>query len=119
MGLLETITGRKPEAPAIDLSEVYDASIRDLPEPRFPGHDQALAKAIQDYTAPENVRKTEIFKFEGAKMREPDFYLPSYWIASYHMERRNYQPAIEILKDGIAKARTKSVLCRRLGECYL
>jgi TPR repeat protein len=118
MGLLETITGHKGKVPAIDLNDVYDISIKDLPETRFPSFDQALAQAIQDYTAPENVRKTEIFQFEAARLREPDFYLPYYWIASYHMDRKNYLPAIEVLREGIAKARTKGVLCRRLGECY-
>jgi TPR repeat protein len=118
MGLLDTITGHKAKAPAIDMSEVYDASIKDLPEPRFPAFDEALAKAIQDYTAPENVRKGEIFQFEAAKLREPDFYLPYYWIATYHMSHKNYQPAIDVLREGIRQARTKSVLCRRLGECY-
>jgi hypothetical protein len=118
MGLLDTITRRKPEVQAIDLSEVYDASVRDLPEPRFPGFDKALTKAIKDYTEPDNVRKTEIFQFEEAKRREPDFFLPYYWIATYNMSHKNYQPAIDVLREGIEKARTKSVLCRRLGECY-
>jgi hypothetical protein len=119
MGLLETITGREAKVPAMDLKEVYDASVRDQPEPRVPGFDKALTKAIQDYTAPENVRKMEIFQFGEAKRREPDFYLPYYWIASHNMERKNYRPAIDVLHEGIREARTKSVLCRRLGECYL
>jgi hypothetical protein len=119
MGLLDTITRREAKAPPIDLKEVYDASIKDLPEPRIPGFDKVLTKAIRDYTAPENVRKTEIFQFEEARRREPDFYLPYYWIATYHMEHKNYRPAIDALHEGVAKARTKSILCRRLGECYL
>lgn len=118
MGLLENFTGREPGGPAIEVSEAYDASVRDLPEPRFPGFDKALTKAIKDYTEPENVRKTEIFQFEEAKRREPDFFLPYYWIATYHMEHRNYQVAADVLREGIEKARTKSILCRRLGECY-
>jgi hypothetical protein len=118
MGLLDIITGHKEKAPAIDLSEVYDASVKDLPEPRFPGFDEALTKAIQDYTTPENVRKNEIFQFEAARLREPDFYLPYYWVATYNMDHKNYQPAIDVLHEGIEKARTKSILCRRLGECY-
>jgi hypothetical protein len=118
MGLLDTIAGRRAEAPAIDLREVYDAAIKDLPELRVPGFDQKLAKAVQDYAAPENVRKTEIFQFEDAKRREPDFYLPYYWIATYHMDRKNHQAALDVLHEGIERARTKSILCRRLGECY-
>jgi len=118
MGLLDTITRRESKAPAIDLKEVYDASIRDLPEPRVPGFDKVLSKAIRDYTSPENVRRTEIFQFEEAKRREPDFYLPYYWIATAHMKYKNYPAAIEVLQEGIREARTKSVLCRRLGECY-
>jgi tetratricopeptide (TPR) repeat protein len=118
MGLLEVFKGDKPEAPAIDLREVYDATIKDLPDPRFPSHDQALAKAIQDYLAEDNVRKSEIFRFEEARHREPDFYLAYYWIATYHMGMKNYQQAIEVLKDGIAKSLIKSPLCRRLAECY-
>jgi TPR repeat protein len=100
------------------MSEVYDASVKDLPEQRTPGFDKALTKAIHDYTEPENVRKTEIFRFEEAKRREPDFYLPYYWIATYNMERKNYQVAVDVLREGIRQARTKSILCRRLGECY-
>ncbi len=119
MGLLDTITRRKERAPSVDLEEVYDASIKDLPEPRFPGFDEALTEAIRDYTDMENVRKHEIFQFEAAKLHEPDFYLPYYWIASYHMDHKNYPSAIGVLRDGIEKSRTKSVLCRRLGECYL
>jgi tetratricopeptide (TPR) repeat protein len=119
MGLLDTITRREAKGPAIDLKEVYDASIKDLPEPRFPGWDEALTQAVNDYTIPENVRKTEIFQFEAARLREPDFYLPYYWIATYNMERKNYRSAIDVLHEGIRQARTKSVLCRRLGECYL
>jgi TPR repeat protein len=118
MGLLDTIIRKEARAPDIALKEAYDASIKDLPEPRVPGFDRVLTKAINDYTSPENVRKTEIFQIEEARRREPDFYLPYYWIASYHMEHKNYMPAIEILQEGIAKSRTKSVLCRRLGECY-
>lgn len=119
MGLLEMITGRKRDEPAIDMNEVYDVSIKDLPETRFPGFDQALTKAIQDYTTPEAVHRNEIFQFEAARLREPDFYLPYYWVATYHMDHKNYRSAIDVLQEGIAKARTKSVLCRRLGECYL
>jgi tetratricopeptide (TPR) repeat protein len=118
MGLLDTITRREAKAPAIDLKDVYDASIKDQPEPRFPGFDEALTQAINRYTSLENVRKTEIFQFEAARLREPDFYLPYYWVASYHMDHKNYQTAIEVLHEGIRQARTKSVLCRRLGECY-
>jgi hypothetical protein len=118
MGLLDTITRRDARAPAIDLTEAYDASIKDLPEPRVPDFDKALTKAINDYTAPENVRKTEIFQFEEAKRREPDFYLPYYWIATYHLERKNHPAALDVLHEGIDRARTKSILCRRLGECY-
>ena len=116
MGLLDT--KRKREVPAIEMSEVYDASVNDLPEPRSPGFDRALTKAIQDYTTPENVRKMEIFRFEEARRREPDFYLPYYWIATCHMEHRNYPMAVDVLREGIRQARTKSILCRRLGECY-
>jgi hypothetical protein len=118
MGLLDIITGRKEQAPAIDLALVYDTSVKDLPEPRFPGFDEALTKAIQDYTSLDNVRKNEIFQFEAARLREPDFYLPYYWIATYHMNHKNYQSAIDVLHEGIEKSRTKSILCRRLGECY-
>jgi tetratricopeptide (TPR) repeat protein len=118
MGLLDMITKHKPEVPAIDLSEVYDASIKDLPEPRPPGFDKVLAKAVRDYTASDNVRRTEIFQFEEAKKREPDFFLPYYWIATHHMKYKNYAAVIETLQEGIRQARTKSVLCRRLGECY-
>jgi tetratricopeptide (TPR) repeat protein len=118
MGLLEIFRGEKSKAPAIDLREVYDATIKDLPDPRIPSHDQALAKAIQDYLAEDNVRKSEIFRFEEARHREPDFYLAYYWIATYHMGMKNYQQAIEVLKDGIAKSLIKSPLCRRLAECY-
>jgi hypothetical protein len=35
------------------------------------------------------------------------------------MEHKNFPSAIEALHEGIAKVKTKSVLCRRLGECYL
>ncbi len=120
MGLLEIFRGEKPEAPAIGLSEVYDASIKDLPDSRIPAHDQALAKAIQDYVTDENanVKYNQIFRFEEARHREPDFYLSYYWIATYNMDRKNYQQAIEVLKDGIAKSLVKSPLCRRLAECY-
>ena len=35
MGLLDT--KRRREVPAIEMSEVYDASVKDLPEPRTSG----------------------------------------------------------------------------------
>jgi TPR repeat protein len=118
MGLLEVIRGKKPEVPVIDLHEVYDASVKDLPDQRYPSHDQALTKAIQDYRAEDNVRRNEIFQFEEARHREPDFYLSYYWIATYYMDKKSYGQAIDTLKDGIAKSLIKSPLCRRLAECY-
>ncbi|OPY25686.1 MAG: hypothetical protein A4E28_03013 [Methanocella sp. PtaU1.Bin125] len=118
MGLLELFRGEKPQAPAIDLREVYDASIKDLPDPRPPAHDQALVKAIKDYLAEDNKWKNEIFRFEEARRREPDFYLSYYWIATHHMDKKNYPQAIDVLKEGIAKCLKKSPLCRRLAECY-
>lgn len=118
MGLLEFFKGEKPEAPALDLREVYDAAVKDMPDPRPPAHDRALAKAIQEYLAEDNTRKFEIFQFEEARRREPDFYLAYYWIATYHMYKKNYPAAIDTLNEGIAKSRIKSPLCRRLAECY-
>lgn len=117
MGLLDLLRGRKDDLQPIDISEVYDASVKDRHEPRLPNFSPQLVEAIQRYLDRENVRKAEIFVFEQERHRLPDYYVPYYWSATYNMDRKNYDAAKEILKEGIDKCLVKSVLCRRLGEC--
>lgn len=118
MGLLDVL-GKKDEGSSIDLDLVYDRTVVDDPGAQVATRDPALAEAIRGYQAPENTRKPEIFTFEDERRRHPDNYLPCYWVATSHMDRKNYPVAVGVLQEGIRQCRVKSVLCRRLGECYM
>ena len=118
MGLLEALRRKEPVLP-LDLSLVYDRTIVDEPDSRNAIQHQNLARAIRDYQSPENPRKREeVFVFEEERRRQPDYYLPVYWVARSFMDKKNYGAAVEVLREGIAKCKIKGVLCRLLGQCY-
>jgi hypothetical protein len=119
MGLLEFLHARKERPLPIPLDQVYDASIKDEPEDRMLVQNRRLADAIQEFQDHEdNPRPQEMFIFEEQRRLQPDYHVPYYWSASYHMKKRNYELAKDVLKAGITQCRGKSALCRRLAECY-
>lgn len=119
MGLVDSIFGREQKPLPVDLAEVYDASVTDRPEVRMLSHNRRLADAIQDFQDHEdNPRPQEIFIFEEERRLQPDYHVPYYWCASYHMKKRNYEMAKDVLRTGIIQCNAKSALCRRLAECY-
>lgn len=124
MGLLDKLIGRKEEEtesfkPAsVDVTGQYDIKVRDRPDARVIKDFPELQTAIAEYQSPDNVEKREIFAFEEAMKNTPDYYLPYYWVATYHYDKGNFDEARKVLLDGIAKSSVKSVLCRRLGEFY-
>ncbi|MDI6896851.1 hypothetical protein [Methanocella conradii] len=118
MGLLDKLMGKGEESPGVDVSGMFDGSLKDVKDPRNVNDSPALSKAIMDYQSPNNVDKLEVFTFESEMRRMPDFYLPYYWAATYHFDKGNFEEAKKILLDGIKNCKVKSVLCRRLGEFY-
>ena len=124
MGFLDILTGRKAEEteeaiPApVDVTGQYDNRVRDQEDPRAIKDFPALQKAIAEYQAGDNIEKREIFEFQEALKNAPDYYLPYYWVATYHYDKGNFEEARTVLQEGIAKCLIKSVLCRRLGEFY-
>jgi hypothetical protein len=122
VGLLEKLLGKQggDEGPVIDIKGkgMYDESIFDMEEKRTLTDVPKLKKAIIEYQEPGNIEKREIFTFEEEKKNYPDFYLPYYWVATYHFDKNNFDQAKDILMEGISKSKMKSVLCRRLAEFY-
>lgn len=118
MGLLDVLR-KEDKGPSLDLSLVYDRSVVDDPDALLGTQDPALADAIRNYQVPENSQKSEVYTFEEERHLHPDYYLPHYWVATAHMDKKNYPAAVAVLQEGIRQCRVKSVLCRRLGECYL
>lgn len=125
MGLLDRFMKKKEEdedttgLPDVDISGLYDAGVKDVEDSRpiteFPGFE----KAVMDYQSPENVEKREIFIFEETMKKNPDYFLPYYWAATYHFNKNNFDEAKRVLLEGVRQSKMKSVLCRRLGEMYL
>jgi hypothetical protein len=109
---------KREEAPC-DIKDLYDPGIRDMDEGRPLFCSQELGDAILEYQDPEIVDKKQAFIFEREMIRSPDYYLPCYWVATFQMDNGNFEAAKKTLKDGIARCRMKSVLCRRLAEIYL
>ncbi|WP_174591715.1 hypothetical protein [Methanocella conradii] len=119
MGLLDKLMGKGEESDIqVDVSGMFDGSLKDVKDARIVNESPALSKAIMDYQSPNNVDKLEVFTFESEMRRMPDFYLPYYWAATYHFDKGNFEEAKKILLDGIKNCKVKSVLCRRLGEFY-
>jgi tetratricopeptide (TPR) repeat protein len=118
MGLRDAFRHEDEALPELDLSLVYDASIKDLPGDRYDVPDEALNKVGEAAIAPGNTELREIFVFEAARQQEPDYFLPYVWIANIQIEKRNYAYAMDVLREGIVKSKGKCMLCRQLGECY-
>jgi hypothetical protein len=117
MGLRDALRHEGEALPALDLSLVYDASIKDLPGARYDVYDEELNKVANDMLL-RGDEDVKIFVFEAARQREPDYFLPYVWIANIRIEKRNYAYAMDVLREGIVKSRGKCMLCRQMGECY-
>lgn len=118
MGLLSSFFPGKEKPLPISLDQVYDSTIKDEPEPRMIAHHPRMADAIQAFLDEGASNRQLIFVFEEERKREPDYHLAYYWSALFNMKSRNYPVAMEILREGIARCRTKSPLCRELAECH-
>jgi tetratricopeptide (TPR) repeat protein len=118
MGLLEKLLGKPYHEAPVDVGDLFDGSIKDTKDTRTIHEIPRLHEAIMNYQSPENVEKREIFTFDDEKRKAPDFYLPYYWVATYHFDKGNFDEAKKVLLEGIRKCNIKSVLCRRLGEFY-
>lgn len=118
MGLIDAFRHKDEALPALDLSLVYDASIKDLPGARYDVYDEVLNRAADEMVSRGSVDASWIFFFEAARQREPDYFLPYVWIANIRIERKEYHVAMDVLRMGIEKSRGKCMLCRQLGECY-
>jgi len=119
VGLLEKLMGRPEGSGPVDITGLFDQTIKDTADSRTIGESPALNAAITEYQSLDNVDKNEIFTFDSEIRRAPDFYLPYYWAATYHFDKGNFQEAKKILLEGIKNCHIKSVLCRRLGEFTL
>lgn len=119
VGVLDSLLGKKEDSGPVDVTGLFDQSIKDTEDSRTIGESPALNQAIMEYQNPNNVEKNEIFTFNCEVRRMPDFYLPYYWAATYHFDKGNFEEAKKILLEGIKNCRIKSVLCRRLGEFYI
>ena len=120
---MDKLMGKKEEPDtfepvSVDVTGQYDIKVRDMADMRTINDFPELQKAIMEYQDPENVEKREVFSFGETMKGTPDFYLPYYWVATYHFDKGNFDEARKVLTDGIAKSKVKSVLCRRLGEFY-
>lgn len=119
MGFLEKLMGKREEEPGpVDIKGLYNENVKDIEDTRSMSDSQQMKKAIMDYQDPDNVEKREIFIFEDNRKLFPDFFLPYYWVATYHFDRGNFESAEKVLIEGIEKCRIKSILCRRLAEYY-
>lgn len=118
MGLRDALRHEGQALPALDLGLVYDASIKDLSGARYDVPDEELARVGEAAIVPGNTAMRELFVFEAARRREPDYFLPYVWIANIQIEKGNYAYTMDVLREGIVKSRGKCMLCRQMGECY-